>query len=382
MVKKQHQRFDYPLLLTSLLLIVLGILVLASASTILSYQKFHTPFYFLFHQIGYALLPGLLLGYLLFRADLQYLKKISPLLLLANIFLLGLVFVPMVGVFHGGATRWIDIGPVSFQPAEFLKLSFFLYLAAWLESKIPQKNASLGLKKFTPPPQKQSFIGSNLLVFLVILGLTGLFLVFQPNLSTFGTLFLVGTIMYFAAETPLWHSFLIACTALGSFWLLIHHVSYGASRLSIFLNPDFDPTGKGYQLKQSLIAIGSGGLWGLGLGMSRQKFGFLPESMSDTIFSIWSEEVGFIGGVLLVALFLFFLYRGIMIAKNANSKFTRLLALGITSWIFFQAVVNIGSVIRLIPPTGVPLPFISYGGSHLMAELMGLGVLLNISKKK
>ena len=155
---------------------------------------------------------------------------------------------------------------------------------------------------------------------------------------------------------------------------------YRAARLLVFLNPETDPMGMGYQLKQALIAVGSGGIFGLGLGMSVQKFGFLPQSMADSIFAIFSEETGFIGSLILIFLFLIFFWRGFKIAKKSMDQFSKLAALGISCWIILQALINIGSMIGIIPLTGVPLPFLSYGGSALVTELIGVGILLNISK--
>ncbi len=382
MVKKEKNHPDYILITTCGILIIFGVLILSSVSATLSYENFGTPFYFLSHQIFFGLIPGIILAFILYKINLSLLKKWSPILLLLNLFLLGMVFLPKVGVYSGGATRWLDLKFFSFQPAEFLKLTFFLYLAAWIESKIqPQKGFSKITKRKTSQNQPSFEGGAGLIAFSVLLILVSIFLIFQPNISTLGIIFLVGIIMYFSAGTPFWHSVLIVFLASGSLWALIKMAPYRASRILIFLNPDFDLMGQGYQLQQSLIAIGSGGLLGLGLGMSRQKFGFLPESISDTIFSILAEEIGFIGGAILILLFLIFLWRGLRIVKGAPDKFSQLVALGISSWICFQALANIGSMIRIIPPTGIPLPFMSYGGSHLIAELIGIGILLNISKQ-
>lgn len=382
--KKKKNHPDYVLIGACGFLIIIGVLILSSISATLSYEKFGDPFYFLRHQILFGLIPGVILAFFVFKINLNFLKKYSPILLLANLLLLGAVFIPTIGVSLGGATRWLDLKYVSIQPAEFLKLTFFLYIAAWLESKTqPQKMSfSKTFSKTMKPKrlQKLPSFGAGLITFFVLLFLISIFLIFQPNISTLAIIVLVGSLMYFSANTPFWHSILIISVISGTLWLLIKMVPYRASRILIFLNPDFDPMGKGYQLKQALIAIGSGGILGLGLGMSRQKFGFLPESMSDTFFSILAEEMGFIGGAFLVSLFLIFLWRGFKIAKRAPDKFSQLMALGISSWICFQALANIGSLIRVIPPTGIPLPFMSYGGSHLIAELIGLGILLNISR--
>jgi len=392
MVKKGKSHPDYILIIASGLLIIFGVLILSSVSATLSYENFGTPFYFLSHQILFGLIPGIILAFLAFKIKLTFLKKWSSILLLINLFLLGMVFIPKIGVSLGGATRWLDFKLFSFQPAEFLKLTFFLYLAAWLESKTRPQTGPVKSSKYkiiqkgvvrrsSTAPQNLSSFSVGLVAFLVLLFLVSIFLIFQPNISTLVVIVLVGTLMYFSANTPFWHSILIILAASGGLWALIKMAPYRASRILIFLNPALDPMGKGYQLKQSLIAIGSGGLSGLGLAMSRQKFGFLPQSMSDTIFSIFAEEIGFIGGAILILLFLIFLWRGLKIAKGAPDKFSQLVALGISSWICLQAFVNFGSMIGIVPLTGIPLPFIGYGGSHLIVELIGLGILLNISKQ-
>ena len=187
--------------------------------------------------------------------------------------------------------------------------------------------------------------------------------------------------MFFALDTPLWHNILIIFLGLICLFLLIKLAPYRMARFLVFLNPNLDPLGIGYQLKQSLIAIGSGGIKGLGFGLSRQKFGFLPSPFSDAIFAVFSEETGFIGSFILIVLFLLFLYQGLKIVKSLRESFLKLTALGITLWITLQAFINIGSMIGLLPLTGIPLPFISYGGSAFIAEMIGVGILLNISKK-
>jgi len=363
--------FDYPLLIVSAALLVLGILILSSVSAVFSQEKFGNPTYFLFHQMLYGLIPGLILGFLAFQIPLAYIKKwVFPLFFL-NLVILGLVFLPQFGFQSGGATRWIALGPFSFQPAEFLKVTFLLYLAALISSRnIDLSPLSRKSKKFNP----------MLIVFLILLGTLTLFLALQPNVGTLSVIFLTATLVYFAAGTPLWQTAFVILIGTGGLFSLIKIAPYRFDRILVFLNPAIDPLGIGYQVKQSLIAVGSGGIFGLGLGMSRQKFGFLPQSIGDSIFAIFAEEGGFIGAAILVFLFLFFLWRGFQISKRSKTAFLKLAALGISLWIGIQAFVNISSMIGILPLTGIPLPFISYGGSHLVAELIGVGILLNISK--
>lgn len=364
---------DYVLLTSALVLSTLGILILASVSAPLSLQRFGNTFYFLKHQLLFGLLPGILLAFLVFKLPLDFFKKWAFPLLLINLILLSLVFLPKIGSSAGGATRWLSFGSFSFQPSEFLKLTSILYFASWLTSKNSKQ------KKSGFPKSEKDF-NQTLVAFLIIVGLISLLLIFQPDISTLGIIVLVAALMYFLAETPFWHSILLVFLGAGGLLILIKLASYRTARLLVFLKPEIDPMGMGYQIKQALIAIGSGGILGLGLGMSQQRLGFLPQSISDSIFAILAEETGFIGCLILISLFLIFLWRGFRIVKISQNKFSQLSALGITSWICLQAFINIGTMIGIIPLAGIPLPFISYGGSALISELAGVGILLNISK--
>jgi len=366
---------DYFLLGVTLALITLGILILSSVSATLSQEKFGNTYYFLNHQLLFGFLPGLILAFLAFRLPTDFLKKWAPLLLLINLILLAMVFLPKIGASLGGATRWVNLGPFSFQPSEFLKLTFILYLASWLASRTPHQ------KKFDTG-RAEKIIGFNqtLIAFLLVVGIISLLLIFQPDISTLGVIGASAILMYFLAGTPLWHSILIVLMGAGGLFALINLVPYRLNRLQVFFNPAADPMGIGYQIKQALIAVGSGGISGVGLGMSRLKFGFLPHSVSDAIFAIFAEEAGFIGATILVFIFLLFFWRGFKIAKLSQNKFSQLAALGITFWITIQGFINIGSMIGVLPLAGIPLPFISYGGSALITELVGVGILLNISR--
>ena len=362
---------DYPLVLILSLLIILSAIILSSVSAVFSQEKYGYPTYFLSHQITYGLAIGLFLGFLAYKIPLSIFRKAAFILFIINLILLGLVFMPKFGFASGGALRWIGVGTMSFQPAEFLKITFILYLAAWLSS----------LTELSSSRQKKGKKHNIILgAFLVIMGILSFFLILQPNVGTLGILFAIALLMYFAAGNPFWHIIFMVFTGLAMILALIRIKPYILSRFLVFLNPEMDPLGIGYQLKQSLIAVGSGGIFGLGLGFSRQKFGFVPQSIGDSIFAIFAEEAGFIGASILVILFLAFAWRGLVIAKKSPEKFSQLVALGITSWIAVQAFLNIGVTIGILPLTGVPLPFVSYGGSHLITELIGIGILLNISK--
>jgi cell division protein FtsW len=355
---------DYIFLGISLALIILGILILASVSASLGQEKFGDVYYFLRRQLLFGLIPGIILGILAFKVPLAWFKKWALPLLLLNLLFLALVFLPKIGLTSGGATRWINLGFFTFQPAEFFKLAFFIYLAAWLTSR----------------EKKYKSLAETLIPFLVIVGLAVYLLYLQPNVSNLGIIGITATIIYFGAGTPIWQTILMTSTAIAGLIFLIQTAPYRLHRFLVFLHPETEPMGIGYQIKQALIAVGSGGILGLGLGMSRQKFGFLPQPIGDAIFAVFAEETGFLGTLILIFLFLIFAWRGFKIIKGAPDKFSSLLSLGIISWLLLQTFVNIGSMIGILPLTGIPLPFISYGGSHLIAELMGLGLLLNISK--
>jgi len=356
---------DYILVLVVGLILLLGIVVLGGVSTAFSFQKSGDTYYFLRHQLLLGFLPGLLLGFLAFRMKLSLLKQWAPRLLLATLILMVMVFLPFIGSKDLAAARWIGLAGFSFQPSELLKLTFVLYLASWLASK------TKGGKVF----------GQSFLAFLMVMALITLLLFFQSDVSTWGVIVLVALIMYFSAETPFWHSIFTLLAGGIGLLILVKLAPYRVNRFLVFLNPDLDPMGIGYQIKQGLIAVGSGGIGGVGLGMSALKYGFLPQAISDSIFTIFSEETGFLGSAFLVLLFLLFFWRGFVIAKRSQDKFLQLTALGITCWIIVQSFVNIGAMIELLPLTGIPLPFFSNGGSALVVELIGVGILLNISRQ-
>jgi len=373
---------DYILLGVVLLLIIIGVLVLASVSFSPSQNKFGNSFYFLNHQIIFGLLPGLLLGIIAFKIKIPLLKKLIIPLLLVNLIFLGLVFVPGVGSRDWGATRWVSVGPFSFQPSEFLKIFFILYLASWLSTRASsfKENVSIKKRKLRKWIKLNRGLNETFAAFLIILGFISFLLICQPDISTLGIICVIALMMYFLAGAPLWHAGFVVLTGAVGLITLVKIAPYRMNRFLVFLNPEQYPMGIGYHLKQSLITIGSGGISGLGFGLSRQRFGFLPGTMSDSVFAIFSEEAGFIGSFILIALFLIFLIKGFEISKRSKDKFLRFTGFGITFWIVIQAFINIGAMISIVPLTGIPLPFISYGGSAIIAELIGVGILLNISK--
>lgn len=361
---KNKQKPDQILTTTIFALLVFGLVMLSSAGIAIS-QRFGDPYYFFKHQLFYGVLPGLALMYFVQKIDYRFWKKFAFMFFVANLLLLVLVFIPGFGLRFQGASRWISLGWFSFQPSEMLKLSIILYLAAWLESR----------------REKGADFFEGFLPFLAIVGTVGYLIIKQPDMGTLGVIVLIAMSIYFMFGAKFGH--LAAMLGLGTlaFTALVKFESYRMSRLLVFLHPELDPRGIGYQINQALLAIGSGGIFGLGLGHSRQKFNYLPEPVGDSIFAIIAEEIGLIGAAALVILFVVFAMRGLKIAKNAPDVFGRLVAVGITSWIIFQSLINISAISGLIPLTGVTLPFISYGGTSLVFSMVAVGILLNISRK-
>lgn len=361
-----HQKdADKTLLTVVMILLAFGLVMIASAGVIYSETRFADAYYFFKHQLVFGVLPGLLALYVFSKIDYRFWKKFAvPFFFVSVIFLL-LVFVPGFGSKIYGASRWLQLGPFPFQPSEMAKLSIIIYLAAWLESRGTHR-----IKDFF----------EGLLPFLGIMGLIGFLIIKQPDTGTLGVIVLSSFAIFFVSGARLQH--LASLGFLGAFvlWLLIILEPYRLNRITAFLDPGADPQGIGYQISQALLAVGSGGFWGVGLGHSRQKFNYLPEPVGDSIFAIIGEELGLIGASVLVILFVMLAMRGIKIAKNAPDVFGKLLATGITTWIVFQAFINISANIALVPLTGIPLPFVSYGGTSLVFLMTGVGILLNISK--
>ena len=362
---RSYHRQDTILAITIFGLVIFGLIMVSSASVAQSLANTDTNYYYVIRQAGYAA-AGLFLWWILQRVDYHYWRQFATLLLGLAIVGLLLVLVPGVGFESGGARRWIHLGSASFQVSEFVKLAVVLYLAYWFERKGPQ--VSDLFKTFLP------FVGLLALIFILVMQ--------QPDLGTGMTIAFIAGSMYLVAGATWGQLLTLAGAGLTSVLLLIHAAPYRLRRLITFLNPGVDPLGAGYHINQALLAIGSGGIFGLGYGRSRQKFNYLPEAASDSIFAVIGEELGLIGAVALVILPLaIVVWRGLIISKNAPDVFGRMLALGITAWIGFQALLNMGAIVGVVPLTGVPLPFISLGGTSLVFMLMASGILLNISRQ-
>ncbi len=354
---------DYVFMSLVLLLVVFGFVMLGSASSDMAKIRFGDSYYYLKHQLIYGFAVGVL-GF--FAGAFIYYRiweKISlPLLVLSLIFLV-LVFTPL-GLKIYGSERWLSIFGVTIQPGEFIKLTFLIYLSAWVSrSRIRGKSLKEGL-----------------LPFLFLIGIVSFLLIMQPSTTTALIIFGTALLTYFTAGAKF--KFLIASLFLCIlvFSLIIYFTPYRLERVIGFLNPASDELDKTYHINQALIAIGSGGISGVGFGESTTKLKYLPEPITDSIFAIIGEETGFLGSVFLVLLFFVLVSRGLVIAKHAPDNFGRLLATSFVSLIGLQAFVNIGAISGLLPLTGVPLPFISYGGTALAVFLTMSGIMLNISR--
>ncbi|MDD5606163.1 MAG: putative lipid II flippase FtsW [Patescibacteria group bacterium] len=362
---KNYHRQDNYLALVILGLVIFGLIMVASASVVQSYEAAGTNNYYLIRQAIFAGV-GLFFWWVFQRIDYRYWKRYATIFLAVGVIALLLVLVPGIGVEAGGAKRWINLGFSTLQASELMKFGLIVYFAYWFE----KKGREIGdfYKTFLP--------------FCVIVGAIFLLVMQGPDLGTATLIAIIAGVMYMGAGATWGQLGILFFGGLSAILVLIKAAPYRFRRLLTFLNPGADPLGAGYHINQALLAIGSGGLFGLGYGHSRQKYNFLPEAASDSIFAVIGEELGLIGTVFLVLLpFAFIVWRGLVVARRAPDMFGRMLALGITTWIGLQAVLNMGATVGMLPLTGVPLPFVSLGGSSLVIMLMAAGVLLNISKQ-
>lgn len=317
-----------------------------------------------FNQVFLGLFLGLAALVVVSHIHYKHVRKVSFYFFVLAVVLSALVFVPGVGMEHGGAKRWIDLGFVSFQPSEFLKIGFVLYFAAWLSSV----------------KEKVRSFRHGTLPLCIMLAIAGVLLLSEPDTGTFGIIAIAGAGMFFVGGGRITHLLVLAVVAVISFGALVQVKPYVKERVLTFLDPSRDPYGAGYQLNQSLIAVGSGGAFGRGFGQSIQKFNFLPEPTNDAIYAVISEEFGFAGSASLILVFLFFAMRGFRIAGRAPDMFSSLTVTGIILLIISQSFINIASMVGMFPLTGVPLLFISHGGTALLFVLAEAGIILNISR--
>ncbi|MFZ2975798.1 MAG: putative lipid II flippase FtsW [Candidatus Moraniibacteriota bacterium] len=362
--RQAGNQIDSKLLSTILILIVFGLIMIASAGISYSRARFGDPYYFFKHQLIYGVLPGLVALYVMQKINYKFWRRISLPFFVMSIICLILVFVPGLGSKIYGASRWLQLGSFSFQPSEMLKLSIIIYLSAWLESRSDK------VKDFY----------EGLVPFLIVIGAISFLLIKQPDVGTLGVIILISISIFFVSGAKISHMFFMGISGLMALGIIIKMESYRMNRLLVFLHPELDPRGVGYQINQALLAIGTGGIFGVGLGKSLQKFNYLPEPVGDSIFAIIAEELGILGAGFLICLFVYLTIRVLRIANNVPDNFGKFMAVGIITWIVFQAFINIAAISGLIPLTGIPLPFISYGGTSIIFLMSATGIVLNISK--
>ncbi len=365
MEEQKSVGIDRILVFAILMLLGIGITMIYSASSIYAAKKYANQYYFLQNQLV-CILGGLALMFITAKLNFNIYRKLAYPMLILVIISLGLIFVPGIGMRANGAQRWIRIGMLRLQPAEFAKIAIIFYLAHSLTKK------SENIKSFS--------IG--FLPHIIITGIVLAMVVIQPDL---GSVVIIGAILFtllFTAGVNKLYLFASLLAASPVIYYLIINFDYGVKRILTFLNPWQDPTGAGFQIIQSFLALGSGGLFGLGLGDGKQKLFYLPAPHTDFILSVIGEELGFIGVSFILFLFFIVVYRGFKISLEAENMFGCLLALGLTLLIGMQAVINAGVVMGLLPTKGLVLPFISYGRSAVIVSLFAMGVLLNISSRK
>lgn len=355
---------DQLLLFVMFCLLGLGVVMVYSSSSILAYDQRGDTLFFLKRQLLYALIG--LVGFLiaLYIPYRFYLNLGKPLLLVSGVFLL-LVY-SAIGLRLGGSRRWIQISEFTFQPVELVKLALIVYIASFLERK----------------SDKIRSLSRGVLPGLLVLSFFLLALYYQPDFGSVVLLTILSMVMLFIGGARISQILILTFAAAAFLYFQMQAESYRLSRWLSFLDPWSDPSGSGYQIIQSFYALGSGGILGVGLGSGVQKLFYLPAAHTDFIFSIIGEELGLIGGILVIALYAVFVWRGMMIGFGANDAFGRMLAIGISAWIGLQSIVNIAVATGLLPAKGLTLPFISFGGSSLVVVLFGTGVLLNISKEQ
>ncbi len=364
---RQSQRPDYFLGLIVVLLVAVGMIVIFSTGAIVNFNisggASDRNSFFTSQLISFSI--GVLGWLAASRINYTAWRKLAPWMLLVSGLLMLLVFVPGISGTSRGASRWIRLGPASFQPAEFLKLSLILYLATWADTHREQLRK---LKEGLLP-----IVG----IFAAVLILT---VVMQRDMGTGIVLITAGLAVYFMSEVPIWIFSTLIGGVLASAVLMIVIFPYRLARIATFFNHRDELTGADYHINQALITLGSGGILGRGLGNSLQSYGYLPESTNDSIFAIIGEQFGLWGTLSVVALFTLLLWRCTRIIRHAPDRFSRMVAAGITAWLIAQAFVNITAMLNIIPLTGIPLPFISYGGTSLLASMIAVGIMQNISR--
>lgn len=349
--------FDRPLLIGIVGLCLFGLLAVLNASSVAAFRDFGDQYHFVKDQGTYIII-GLGLMYVVSMIDYRLWYRLAVPMLSILLVLLIAVFIPGIGIKALGAKRWINFGFFVLQPTELAKLVLVIYLSAWFAN--PEKG--------------------RLLPFLTLLGLVLGLIILQPDLGTSIIIASIAVTLYFFSGVPWKQLLLIIPLGISAIMVMALSAPYRMRRLLTFLDPDSDPLGASYHVRQILIALGAGGLFGVGIGKSRQKFEYLPEATTDSIFAIIAEEIGFLGSLVLFAIIIICLWRMYLIARRAPDRFGKTLAVGFAIWFGIQTIINLSAMVSLMPLTGVPLPFISYGGSNLISLLIGFGILFNIGK--
>jgi len=339
-----------------------GLVMLTSASGPLSYHHYRSSWIYVRHQFLAGAVPGLIGMWILSRVDHRKWEKMAPFIMFAGLLLMVFVFIPPFAAGFGTARSWIMVGNFfSFQPVEFLKLAIIIYLAALAAA--PSR---------TP---KQIFLPAGM-VFIA----AAVLLALQPDFGSLLILAAIFLIMVFSSGVPLSYLFVTFLAGGGIFFAFAKSASYRVARLTVFLHPELDPQGIGYQINQSFLTIGSGGLWGIGLVNPQQIDSYLPQVMNDSIFSIIAGDLGFFFAVGFIVLIAAIFFRGLKIARESRDSFGRLVTIGVVSWLAVQSFLNIGAMIGLMPLTGVPLPLVSYGGTAMVMNLCSIGIVLSVSR--
>lgn len=352
------KRIDYPLVIVVTILTLFGLLMVYNASSFIAFRDFGDKYHYFKDQIVWILLGVGALSFFTFF-DYRKLYILAIPILISAILLLIAVFIPGLGITALGAKRWINVGFFVLQPAEYVKLALAIYLSAWFSSKER----------------------GRVLAFCLLIGLVLGLVMLEPDMGTASIILAEALMLYFLSGGAVVHFLAIVPVVGLAGFLLIKLEPYRAARLTSFLRADGSLGGTSYHVRQILIALGSGGLTGVGLGNSLQKYAYLPENTTDSIFAIIAEETGFLGSVVLLGLLILLVWRGFVIAMRAKDTFGKLLAGGITTFLGTQMLVNLAAMTALLPLTGVPLPFISYGGSALVVDLCAIGMLLSISRR-
>ena len=363
--KKGEHEPDKSLIIALGIILVFGLVMLSSASSVVSYAKFGNIYNYFLHQL-LAVAVSLVFMFVVSKIDYHFWRKYAGVFLIASVVLLILVFIPGIRANFGTSRSWISVFGQSFQPSELVKITFLIYLATWLEAK---------------KGQLSSFMDGTF-PFIVTLGVIAGLMLLEPDLGSLLIIASSAIMVFFVGGGKFKHIMIAGLLAVLVLFLVMSlKTSYQSDRFKCYQNPSYDTQDECYQINQSLIAVGSGGWFGRGLGQSRQKFMYLPEVWGDSIFPIIAEEIGFVFCTALLLLLLFLFYRIIRVARTAPDSYGTSLAVGVVAWLAIQSFLNIGGQLNLIPMTGVPLPFISAGGSSAISSLIALGIIINISKQ-